>query len=102
MRCFISLSLIFSLTASAQDITGNWNIDKHLMILNDDGTFYASGYEPMDDQYGTYQVTNDEIYFTYNMYNGLVKSSYKFAIDDEGTLLLFDELGYTYEYVRAE
>ena len=102
MRCIGSFLLFCSFTATAQDVVGNWQLDKHLMILNNDGTFFASGYEPIDDQYGTYRLEKNKIYFTYNMYNGLVNASYGFTIDEDGSLLLYDELGYTLEYVRVE
>lgn len=98
MRYLVSL-LFIPFVASASDLTGSWSIDDHVMVLRDDGTFYASGYEPMDDQYGTYEVINKRLYFTYTMYDSLVLASYEFAID-ESHLLIHDSLGYTIEYTR--
>ena len=100
MRIFFLLLLTCSLCTNAENLAGDWYIDLHLMTLNEDGSFYASGVEPIDDQYGTYRTQKNKIYFTYTMYDMLVKASYGYAIDEDGKLLLFDQLGHTLEYTR--
>lgn len=97
--CLFTLS-ITAYADSEKDFAGVWVIDDHMMVLASDGTFYASGYEPIDDQYGTYEVRGQKMYFIFTMYNAFVESEYWYQ-DDNGNLLLTDELGHSLEYIKS-
>lgn len=86
--------------ASEKDFSGVWVIDDHIMVLRSDGSFYASGYEPVDDQYGTYEFRGEKMYVKYTMYNAFVEAEYWYR-DDNGNLLLTDELGHSLEYTKS-
>lgn len=66
-------------------------IDDHMMVLRSDGTFYASGYEPVDDKYGTYEIRGQKMYFNHTMYNAFVEAEYWYR----------DENGYLLEYIKS-
>jgi hypothetical protein len=70
------------------------------MVLRSEGTFYASGYEAVDDQYGTYEIRGQKMYVKYTMYNAVVESEYWYR-DDNRSLLLTDERGNSLEYIKS-
>lgn len=104
MQRLLLLCAILASTVHATDtpnIAGAWQIEDHLMILRADGTYYASGVEPIDDQYGTYEIRDNRVFFTYIIYGKLTKADYGLGLQ-EGKLLLHDQLGYTLEFNAAD
>lgn len=96
---FLFSSAIAHAAEAGDNVVGSWSAGNYVKVLNPDGSFYASGYETEDDSYGTYEVHGGNIDFTYAIYDTLIRSSYRFVFED-GSLVLFDELGYTLMYAK--